>query len=580
MSSGQVTQIQDYVGNIDLDALNALDAGVLGGALGTLGETIYFDGNDDYYSVGRVFTPTPTPTVFASQPVSVVSVFRVDPDCTGATCSPTLYRGISLQDGPSLRVVSGSEIRAGGTTELTGINLAANGFNLHEWFVATATYNGTSCRLRVAQKGVAAVEVDGNCGTTPFRNLRIGANHAGTADWHGWMNSIVMLARTRGHADLACWENYFLDGIPAPTPTHTPTVTFTPTATPSPTPTSPPGLTCVPAPFGTADYQVLAGSSSPWTNAVNALTSDNIYDVMDDSYLTSGQYTDLLVVSNMDLSSVPAGAAIYGLKPYWEGYRVGEDQLREHVFQFVDDAGVLVGRNDALATQIGATDATRAHGAAWDLFGAEWCIDLDSDCANPAHVNLADSDTGLALALQRVVGDGVAVSQGRVDLIGLEICYVDAGTPTPSPIATSTRTPTPTPSAPPTATQSPTPTIVRDELVMTHRLQQASASTGTIAAGAAAQVCVDWLRPGDADALGWSPSQYRVHCQVDSSTDPNEPGLVVSRITSRTTTQACARVSNTNLASSRSGELVCFGYRWGNSGIPTPTVTPTPTAGP
>lgn len=575
----------DDVGDIDLAAFNP---GVLGGALGTLGETVYFDGDADYYSVGRVFTPTPTPTVFASQPVSVVSVFRVDPDCTGALCSPTLYRGISLQDGPSLRVVSGSQIRAGGTTELTGINLAANGFNLHDWFVATATYNGTLCRLRIAQKGVPAVEVNGNCGTTPFRNLRIGANHVGGAEWHGWMNGIVMVARTRGHADLECWENYFLDGIPEPTPTQTPTVTFTPTATSTPTPTSPPGLTCAAAPFGSAAHVALAGSSSLWTNAPNVLSSNNIYDVMDNSYLTSGQYTDLLVASDIDLSSVPSSAVIYGLKPAWEGYRVGEDQIREYVFQFVDDTGTLVGRNDALASQIGATDATRTHGAAWDLFGAEWCIDNDSDCPDSAHVNLADSDTGIALALQRVVGDGVAVSQGRVDYITLEVCYVDAGTPTPSPTITATaavtatpnNTATPTQTPVPTATPSPTRTVVRDEMVMTHRLQQGLSQTGTIAAGQAQQVCVDWIRPGDEDALGWDASQYRVHCQIESSTDPNEPGLVVSRITSRSTTQACARVSNTDVSNSRSGELVCFGYRWGKSGLPTPTATPTPTPGP
>jgi hypothetical protein len=55
--------------------------------------------------------------------------------------------------------------------------------------------------------------------------------------------------------------------------------------------------------------------------------------------LLSGEYTDLIVASDINLSSVPTGATIYGLRPSWEGYRVGEDQIREYVFQFVDDTG-------------------------------------------------------------------------------------------------------------------------------------------------------------------------------------------------------------------------------------------------
>jgi hypothetical protein len=82
--------------------------------------------------------------------------------------------------------------------------------------------------------------------------------------------------------------------------------------------------------------------------------------------------------------------------------------------------------------------------------------------------------------------------------------------------------------------------------------------------------------------LGSVSGAYRAHCQIESSTDPNEPGLVVSRIVSRSTTQVCARVANTDTSNTRSEELVCWGYRWGKSGVytATPTVTPTPTRTP
>jgi hypothetical protein len=117
------------------------------------------------------------------------------------------------------------------------------------------------------------------------------------------------------------------------------------------------------------------------------------------------------------------------------------------------------------------------------------------------------------LRWQRTIGDGATVSQGRVDYMTLEVCYLDDSTPAPtsSPTATPTATPTSTPTNTPTQTPSPTqsntptrtPTIIPDELVMTHRFQAPPpVSTGNVDASGFAIVCVPWIVPGDDDALG------------------------------------------------------------------------------
>lgn len=112
--------------------------------------------------------------------------------------------------------------------------------------------------------------------------------------------------------------------------------------------------------------------------------------------------------------------------------------------------------------------------------------------------------------------------------------------------------------------QTPTPTAIREEWVTTYRLQQACSSTGAIAPGALAQVCVTWGMPNLAHGLSATPTQYEPHCIVRDSASSTAAALKLHHVVSgHSSTQACAVVHNQDATSARSGTLCCRGYRWG-----------------
>lgn len=90
----------------------------------------------------------------------------------------------------------------------------------------------------------------------------------------------------------------------------------------------------------------------------------------------------------------------------------------------------------------------------------------------------------------------------------------------------------------------------------------------TLAASTAGEVCVEWPVPNVADALGTSGATYHVKCGVkDPTTVPAGSTAVLTLLseTTRSATQACARVFNRDASAPHTGEVCCRGLRWGTT---------------
>jgi hypothetical protein len=88
-----------------------------------------------------------------------------------------------------------------------------------------------------------------------------------------------------------------------------------------------------------------------------------------------------------------------------------------------------------------------------------------------------------------------------------------------------------------------------------------------LAPGSAQDYCVQWTVTGSAVALG-AADLYRVKCEVQDLTSAPADStalLVVLSLTTKTASQACARVFNRDASDAHAGELCCRGVRWGNT---------------
>lgn len=252
---------------------------------------------------------------------------------------------------------------------------------------------------------------------------------------------------------------------PTNTPTNTPTITktFTPTNTPATgtptptfTPTAGPYYRCDQLPFTAATEASFTGSSGSWAAETLALASDN--NRSPGGAVSDGGWSNYLYLSDIDVASVVEGSTIRGLIFVYEGRQQVALTQEEYEIRVVKDDATYGTENKATGTVTLASltvDNTVLRGGIWDKWSEEWCVDLDSDCATAAHVNLADPDTGFVISFQR---DGAA-STVEIDYAAVFLCWDE-----PAPTATPTNTPTRTPT--PTNTGGPTPTPACDSQIV------------------------------------------------------------------------------------------------------------------
>lgn len=158
---------------------------------------------------------------------------------------------------------------------------------------------------------------------------------------------------------------------------------------------------------GSVFVNVAGFSTSPWSQAQNAQSSDSSYASI--SLSSSGSYSDYLQATGFNFS-IPATASICGIELNVERSDSGLISVKDYLIRVVKN-NTVTGYNNAHNTLWSTTDSVVTYGGKDSLWGTTW---------TPAEIN--DSNFGAAVSAFR--GSGIpGVSLAKVDQITIKVFY-------------------------------------------------------------------------------------------------------------------------------------------------------------
>ena len=155
---------------------------------------------------------------------------------------------------------------------------------------------------------------------------------------------------------------------------------------------------------GTLANDATAGTT-PWSNASNAASSNNVYATVLLAAFVESQY---LLATNFGFA-IPSGATINGILVEVEG-KSGLGGATYDLEALIVRSGVIGADNKAVATGFGTSDAYVSYGGAADLWSLSWTDSI-----------INASDFGFAFRVFTEDGDTVSV-----DHIRITVGYTDA----------------------------------------------------------------------------------------------------------------------------------------------------------
>lgn len=141
-----------------------------------------------------------------------------------------------------------------------------------------------------------------------------------------------------------------------------------------------------------------------WSNAGNAVASDNSYATATTVNKSNGHNSNTLLATNFGFS-IPSGSTINGVTARVERSASGSNKFIDLVISLYV-GGSIVGSNKSVGTNWPTSDTNQDYGGASDLWGTT----LSSSDVNDSNFGLAISVTSITTGAQTARVDAVWIS--------------------------------------------------------------------------------------------------------------------------------------------------------------------------